>query len=131
MTIQLNPFPDRIPTGVGRQTIPVPKGFYCGHPDDFEFGRQTANYVSLKAILEGTGVELTLMSACPRHIKQMTQMRFVVVAGDVSKPDFIWEKYEGGPSSGQNRVYVDGRVYRLSYYLSMDELRRAMTLIKV
>lgn len=128
-----NVFPDRLPTGIKKQTIMVPKGYYFGHPDDFEFARQTANYVSLKAVLQEAGHELTLISACPRRFhddpSDMRQMRFVAIAGDLRKPVLIWEKYEGeSPMGAQNRVYVDGVQYKLSSFLAMDELRRAMAL---
>jgi hypothetical protein len=127
-----NLFPERLSTGVGRQTIQVPKGHFYGHPDEFDFRLQLTNYQSLKEVLDQGGLQLTLMSAAYRFPEAKKQMRFVVIAGTFEKPVFIWEKYEGNsPAGAQNRVYVDGHMYRLSSFLSMDELRRAMHLIQV
>jgi hypothetical protein len=118
-----NTFPDRLPIG-GRRSIMVPKGHFFGHPERFNFKQQLNNYQKLKEVLGLHGIELTLMSACPRQPddQQLRQMRFVVIAGDVNYPQFIWEKYEGNnPRGAQNRVYVSGQMLRTSEFIALAE----------
>lgn len=128
--LSVNQFPDRLPTGVGKQTILVPKGYYFGHPDQFDFKRLTYQYQSLKALFAHHGLEFSYMSACPRNWPTSeNQMRFVVIVGDPKKPYFIWEKYEGNsPRGAQNRVYIGGQMYRTSEFFKLEELRLSMLL---
>lgn len=128
--LTVDQFPDRLPTGVKKQTIHVPKGYFFGDPDDFDFKRLTPHYQSFKALFEQHGLKFSYMSACPRHWPENTnQMRFVVIVGDPTKPYFIWEKYEGNnPRGAQNRVYVGGQMYRTSEFFCLEELRLSMLL---
>ena len=128
--LSVDQFPDRLPTGVSKQTILVPKGFYFGDPDGFDFKRLTYQYQSFKALFDHHGFKFSYMSACPRHWPENeNQMRFVVIVGDPKKPYFIWEKYEGNnPRGAQNRVYIGGKMYRTSEFFEIEELRLSMLL---
>jgi hypothetical protein len=109
-----------------------------GHPKDFNFKLQTANYEAIKAILAVAGLELTFMKATKfvAHLRyadsrEMTTLtRFIAYVGDQSDARFIWNKYEGNVSGGgQNKVRFAGEEMKLTTFLAMDEFMRAIMLM--
>jgi hypothetical protein len=117
------------PKRIGRRTIPFYHGVFVGHPDEYKFNStQKRHYEGMKGILAQAGIEMTLLGS---ELSDGGLTRFVAIAGDPSKPDFIWQKYEGNePAGGQNRVYVAGRELKVSQFLSMDIFMAVMMCMK-
>ncbi len=122
---------ERIPTGVRKTTIPNPgtwtknNSYYLGPVGQYHnWAKQLNNFNALQAALEAVGSELEWVgvstiegdSGYPNYTP-----RDLVTFVSVSK----CEKYEGmSAGGGQNRVYVDGKMLKLTEFLAMDPADR-------
>lgn len=129
----------RIPTGLGRQTVPAPfdparpnsPTNFHGNPDKYPFSSvQRKNYEELKRVLAAEGIKLREIWAQTyegdvdyiRRYKdpngKANLTRFVVIAGPVDAPTFVWEKYEGSVAGGgRNTVFYNGVKQKLTNFL--------------
>jgi hypothetical protein len=135
--VQMN-IPKRISVGIGRRTIPFYWDDFVGNPEDYKFNKiQAGHYEYMKSILAQAGLEFTLLGAESSKARTNWQgaagtlVRFVAFVGDPQKPDFVWQKYEGGtPGGGQNRVYVAGREMKVSEFVRLDTFMAVMMCIR-
>lgn len=128
----------RIPTGVRNTTVIDPSSFanitartwknlkvYSGNPNGVSLGTiQEKHYQTLIDILARNGKKFNYVGyasyegfpAYNAYSKNNpTLTRFVMTA-----PGFVWEKYEGDTAGGgQNRVYVGGKMLKLTDFLRL------------
>ena len=130
----------RIPTGVRKTTVIDPSTIayagsymvkknlvvYSGKPSGVFLGKiQEKHYENLSEVLARNGKKFNYVGYAsyegfPAHnawggkSTGPTLTRFVMTA-----PGFVWEKYEGDTQGGgQNRVYVGGKMLKLTDFLT-------------
>jgi hypothetical protein len=133
--IQLPKTSVRLPTGIGKTTVPFYTDDFCGDPADYDFKRQTKNYVALRDALARLNLKLDVLGA---RIIEGDRAQFTAYVGDPKAPLIIWEKFETtSPISGANRLFIRGEKIPMTSFVSMTpeeqelliepcELRRLM-----
>ena len=123
--------PDRFHTGIRNTTVPNPAVIYqnggktrtfAGKVEDYDFKRQTKNYLALKKVLENCGKKFSYVAAAQYGGDLHTNHRFDVLTEDGS---VLWHKYVGfAAQSGQNHLFMHGMRIKVSRFLSLEEPRQ-------
>jgi len=120
--------PDRFPTGIRTTTIANPffvdQAFkrYLGDPEYYDWPSKImrGHYDTVKRALDRNGITIKYISAATwKSAYSDANLTSFVVATD---GDFLWEKYEGNtPGGGQNRIYLQGKMIKLTSFVSMAD----------
>ena len=129
-------YPERFATGVRNTTIPNPAlvfegddgaDVFQGVVEDYNFKRQSENFLRLQKVLKANDTELGPIAAATYdgnqgyqgNYKHTSLTRFVSCSKDGR---LMWAKYEGkSVGGGQNYVYVAGMRLKLTDFLAQSE----------
>lgn len=121
-----NGIPDRVPSGIGKGTVPFKHSDFYGSPEDFKWPStiMLEQYEVLKLAMERNGLTEVKLGAGRVRRKQdvpMTKIGFVMVVGPMSAPKLVWQKYESeAKGSGQNHVFIGGQKIKMTSFLAMS-----------
>lgn len=119
--------PGRIATGFRRTTVPNPAVLFNGAEDsvvfqgpvaEYDFLKQTDNFISLQAVLMRNGDEFTQIASAKYKGDLHINHRFDVLT---KSGKVLWHKYVGhAAQSGQNHIFIHGRRLKISMFLKLD-----------
>lgn len=122
-----NGIPDRVPTGIEEGTIPFKHADFYGSPENFKWSSTAVReqYLILKLAFERNGlteIKLGAEKVRRKNDVPMTKIGFVLVAGTITGPKLVWQKYESAAKgSGQNHVFVGGQKIKMSAFMAMSD----------